>query len=178
MSRHVSHRLCWVPKDDWGVNISSQWVTKLFVRTARLLQVFFTLSCTPYAYSSNYLILKTSHWFKVLNETIWDFFLAHVCVFLKGVIFNSKVFKIAAWQQRYSKCKSENTILAKKLKITSTKIEILPQKIFLSDLVKTKLNLYVFESISWKFSSTLCFQRNMYSDLEGLKHLNTWGKNT
>ena len=36
---------------------------------------------------------KTLHWSKVLNKTIWDFYLAHVHVFYKIIIFNSKVFK-------------------------------------------------------------------------------------
>ena len=36
---------------------------------------------------------KTLHWSKVLHKTIWDFYLAHVHVFYKIIIFNSKVFK-------------------------------------------------------------------------------------
>ena len=39
----------------------------------------------------------------------------------------------------------KNPISAEKLKITFTKIQILPQNIFLSGLVQNKLKLYVFE---------------------------------
>ena len=51
--------------------------------------------------------------------------------------------------QRYSSVtlhvSPKNPILAEKLKITSAKIQILPEIFFLSGLVQNKLKLYTFE---------------------------------
>ena len=58
------------------------------------MHFFYPFFCTLYTYLSKYVILKTSQWSKVLNETIWYFFVAHLQVFLKIIFFNSKVFKL------------------------------------------------------------------------------------
>ena len=51
-------------------------------------------------------------------------------------------------------------------KITFTKIQMAPLKIFLSDLVKKLLNLFVFLSLAWQISSNWSFQRNVGFNLE------------
>ena len=88
------------------------------------------LSCTLYAYSSKYLIFKTSHWSKVINKTIWDFFLAPVQIFLKLIIFNIKVFKLQRESSVTLNVNLKTPISAWKFKITSKKIQVLPYKFF------------------------------------------------
>ena len=103
---------------------------------------------------------------KVLNRTIWEFLETHAHLFEKQVIMDRKVFK----RKRYSSVTLHvNPITPMSegsKKIPSTKIQILPKKIFLSDLVLKLLNLFVFESLAWKISSNWSFQRNVGFDLK------------
>ena len=105
------------------------------------------LSHILYAFLSIYLTLKTSHRSQVLDETIWDFFLEHIHVFLKIIFCNIKVFKL----QRYSSVTlpqyRRTPKAAEKLIITSTKIEILPQKIFTEWFGKKEMETIRF----WKY---------------------------
>ena len=52
------------------------------------------------------------------------------------------------------------------------KIPILPQFFFLSDLVKTKLNLHIFKCIFFKSAQSDVFKEMWVSILKGLKHPN------
>ena len=121
---------------------------------------------THCALMSKYFILKTSHWSKVLNEKKLDFFLAYIHVFLKIISFNSKVLKSQPDSSITLHVSLKTPISADKLKITSTKIQMLSQQNFPEWFGQKKLNLNVFESILWKISLNWGFQRNLYSDIE------------
>ena len=88
-----------------------------------------------------------------------EFFLAHVHVFLKIIIFSSKVFKLQLDSSITLNVSSKNPILAEKLKKNSKQFQILPWNFFMCDLVKQKLHLYVFKSILLKHQLKLMFTK-------------------
>ena len=87
--------------------------------------------------------------------------------FLKQVIFDRKVYKTQRDSSVPLHVSPKNPISEEKKKITSTKIKISPPKknSWVICAIK-KLNIYVFESLTWKISSNWFFQRNVCFKLE------------
>ena len=81
----------------------------------------------------------------------------------KEVILDRKILKMQSYSSFTLHVSSENPISAEKLKITLSKIQILPPNVVWS---KTNWSYTFLKWILWKISSNWLFQRNVDSDLE------------
>ena len=94
------------------------------------------------------------------------FLQTHEHIFEKQVINDGKVFKMQRYNSITLHVSPKTSILEGSKKRTSTKIQNLAQKNFLTDLILKLLNQFVFESLAWKIISNWLFQTNVGFDLE------------
>ena len=143
---------------------SSSYKIDFFIVIKNFLS-FFTLARTLNTFLSKWFFFK----FTLIKSTQWNnlrLFPKACTHIFNNINFRLQCLQIGVFQQRYFKCKCETPYFeGELLPKTCTNLKNVLQKNFLSGLVTTLENLFVFGKSLWKISSNWWFQKKFLINL-------------